>query len=200
MLEHACTCTCTLQEMRKFSQATMYMQIHRRVETYLNRWGWQFSQCSLLTKTVFCKISSSKWLVNNKKQGNEFVSSKYLGEKYDLYLKIRQVYIYYFLLCKSWFSTQCSMTENFQVEKVTNNRGPEDWWQSSQKTLTIDVCVIELHVMTVKRPIRPIFAIKIPLDRRAVWALEPLKRVAFSPFNEGSESMAKPAQIASEIH
>ena len=161
------------------------MQIHQRVETYLNRWGWQFSQCSLLTKTVFCKINSSKWLVHSKKQGNEFVSSKYLSEKYDLYLNIRQIYIYYFLLCKSWFSTQCSMAENFQVEKATSNRGPENWRQSSQKILTINGYVIELHVITVGRPIRPIFAIKIPLDRGKVWALEPLKCVAFSPFNEG---------------
>ena len=82
------------------------MQIHQRVETYLNRWGWQFSRCSLLTKTVFCKINSSKWLVHNKKQGNEFASSKYLSEKYDLYLNIRQVYIYYFLLCNTSLDSQ----------------------------------------------------------------------------------------------
>lgn len=56
------------------------------------------------------------------------------------------------------------MTENIQVEKVTNNRGPEDWLQPPQKTLTIDVYVIELHVITVKKLIRLIFAIKIPLS------------------------------------
>lgn len=73
------------------------------------------------------------------------------------------------------------MTENFQGKKATSNRGPENWQQSSQKTLTIDVYVIKLHVITVKRLIRLIFAIKIP----SVWAFEPLKCVAFSPFNEG---------------
>ena len=77
------------------------------------------------------------------------------------------------------------MAENFQVEKATSNRGPENWRQSSQKILTINVYVIELHVITVRRPIRPIFAIKIPLDRGKVWALEPLKCVALSPSNEG---------------
>ena len=56
------------------------------------------------------------------------------------------------------------MTENFQWKKATSNRGPENWQQSSQKTLTIDVYVIKLHVITVKRLIRLIFAIKIPLS------------------------------------
>ena len=44
---------------------------------------------------------------------------------------------------------QCSVTENFQGEKATSNRGPENWQQSSQKILTINVYVIELHVITV---------------------------------------------------
>ena len=157
------------------------MQIHQRVETYLNHWGWQFSQCSLLTKTVFCKINSSKWLVYDKKQANEFVSSKiFEWEIWPVLKNQASLHLLFFVV-----QAQCSVTENFQGEKATSNRGPENWQQSSQKILTINVYVIELHVITVKRPIRPIFAIKIPLDREAIWDLEPLKCVAFSPFNEG---------------
>ena len=42
--------------------------------------------------------------------------------------------------------------------------------------------------------------LKIQLHCRAVRASKPLKCLAFSPINEGSDRTAKPAQIASEIH